>query len=392
MKILFISNSKSLSAGDSVALLHILETFKNFNVDILVTVPSEGSFLSKLDELGLVHKIINMPMSIYPPLKSFVDYVKLPYRILKYIIKENIAKRKLGDCIKEFRPDVIHTNIGPIRIGYSLAKKHGIPHVWHIREYQKEDFGMRPFPSINAMKNRYHDDINHCIAITKDIFDYFQLNNNKDYVIYDGVIDKRQVKPINQHKQNYILFAGRLEDAKGIKVLLRAYDQYVINGGTLNLLVAGRGNEAYIKSCKELVSSTTLSKVHFLGQRSDVFDLMYDARIFIVPSKREGFGFITVEAMFNGVLVIGHNTGGTKEQFDNGLKEANSEIAYRYNKSSELVDLLKKLEIMPTDAYNRIAVQAQSVVCKLYDITTQAEKVYQIDQTIIKKHEGGIKC
>lgn len=40
----------------------------------------------------------------------------------------------------------------------------------------------------------------------------------------------------------------------------------------------------------------------------------------IVPSPFEAFGLITAEAMFNKCLVIGRDTAGTKEQFDNGQK------------------------------------------------------------------------
>lgn len=61
------------------------------------------------------------------------------------------------------------------------------------------------------------------------------------------------------------------------------------------------------------------SQVVFLGMRKDIYSLMKDAMALIVPSYWEGFGFITTEAMFNGCLVIGRNTSGTKEQFDNGL-------------------------------------------------------------------------
>jgi glycosyltransferase involved in cell wall biosynthesis len=38
---------------------------------------------------------------------------------------------------------------------------------------------------------------------------------------------------------------------------------------------------------------------------------MAHATALIVSSYHEGFGFITVEAMFNGCLVIGNNKGGT---------------------------------------------------------------------------------
>jgi glycosyltransferase involved in cell wall biosynthesis len=39
------------------------------------------------------------------------------------------------------------------------------------------------------------------------------------------------------------------------------------------------------------------TNVQFLGFRNDCFDLMYNAKATIVPSRCEGFGFITVEAI-----------------------------------------------------------------------------------------------
>ena len=53
--------------------------------------------------------------------------------------------------------------------------------------------------------------------------------------------------------------------------------------------------------------------VKFLGIRKDIYSLMKNAMALVVSSPSEGFGFITVEAMLNGCLVIGRNTAGTKE-------------------------------------------------------------------------------
>ena len=129
------------------------------------------------------------------------------------------------------------------------AKKYGIPHVWHIREYQKEDFNMSPFPSMNIFKKRIHDANNHCICITKDIFLHFNMAISKDKIIYDGVIDKGLVQPFNETKKKYILFAGRLEDAKGCKELIKAFNIYAKKSGLYDLLIAGVGNKKYIEEC-----------------------------------------------------------------------------------------------------------------------------------------------
>lgn len=55
---------------------------------------------------------------------------------------------------------------------------------------------------------------------------------------------------------------------------------------------------------------------------------MNRATALIVPSPFEAFGLITAEAMFNKCLVIGKDTAGTKEQFDNGQKNTIKKLLF----------------------------------------------------------------
>lgn len=375
MKVLYITNSIGMG-GASVALINILEYLTKNNVTPLVTCPAAGDFSSELKKSRIPFIVIGNPLEIYPQIHSWESYVKYPCSLLKMILKRYLAYKKLCACIERFKPDIIHTNVGPIHIGYLAAKKYGIPHVWHIREYQKEDFGMPPFPSMKTFQKRIHDKHNHCISITKNIFKYFGLDPTKDKVIYDGVIEKNDIKPVNKNKDPYILFVGRLEDAKGIKELLYAYNKYVLNGGKFNLYVAGKGDDNYRKACLHILTDATKDKVRFLGEckHSNIYELMYNAMALVVPSRSEGFGFITAEAMFNGTVVIGKDTGGTKEQMDNSKEMTKGEIAFRYTEPLDLVDLLFKVENLTADLYLDIVTKAQKVVCELYDKECQSKK------------------
>ena len=379
MKVLYITNSVGMG-GASVAILNILSILTNYGVEPFVLYPKPGAFSKCLDELCIRNASIGNPMEIYPYNLNIKDYLKFPYRILRLIHKRDNAFKKLCYYIDLFKPDIIHTNVGPIHIGYEASKKYGLPHVWHIREYQIEDFGMYPFPSVRLFKKKLHDSNNHNIAITKEIFNHFSLNKDKDRVIYDGVINKYERPAINSNKKNYILFVGRLEDAKGIKTLINDFILYRKNGGRKDLLIAGTGNEEYVRECKLLIPRNLEKVVQFLGQRNDVFDLMYNASLLVVASRNEGFGFITAEAMFNGTIVVGRNTGGTKEQFDNGLELYGDEIAYRYTTDDELVSLLLKLEVKPDDSK---LIKAQETVCELYDVEIQSLKVLALYKNIL---------
>lgn len=374
MKVLYITNSVGMG-GASVAILNILPFLIKLGVRPYVLYPQNGLFSERLNELGIENGALHNSLEIYPPIKSIKDFLKFPYKLIKLILNRRKSYSLLCKYVEKFKPDIIHTNVGPIHIGYKVAKKYKIPHVWHIREYQIEDFGMHPFPSLNCYIKELHDSRNICISITKEIFRHFNLDPQKDKVIYDGVINKKNCPTINSKKENYILFAGRLEDAKGIKSLIKAYNKYRESGGKLDLLIAGKGSSTYIQECNNLVLSQYKENVVFLGERKDVFKLMYNALIFVVPSRNEGFGFITAEAMFNGTIVIGRNIGGTKEQFDNGLEFSGEEIAYRYITEDELITLLLKLESKID--YHKLEI-AQKVVCELYDIEKQSQKVFNM--------------
>lgn len=376
MKVLYVTNSVGMG-GDSVALINMLEYLIKDGIKPLVTCPESGTFSAKLEEMGIPFVVIGNPLEIYPNIYSWKSYIKYPYSLFQMIWKKHVAYKKICSCIENFKPDIIHTNVGPIHIGYLAAKKYSIPHVWHIREYQKEDFDMHPYPSMGVYKKRIHDKKNHCISITKSIFEHFGLDAIKDKVIYDGVINANEVKPINNSKESYILFVGRLEDAKGIKELISAYEEYAQCGGKYNLYIAGRGSEEYKKECLELLTEQIKHRVKFLGEceHNKIFKLMYNASVFVVPSRNEGFGFITAEAMFKGTIVIGKDTGGTKEQMDNGKDITKEDIAYRYLEQQDLINLLFKVQDLSNEAYIDMSKKAQTVVCKLYDKENQSKKV-----------------
>ena len=111
---------------------------------------------------------------------------------------------------------------------------------------------------------------------------------------------------------------------------------------------------------------------------------MRHAQALVIPSRSEGFGLCMPEAMFEGCLCIAHNTGGTKEQLDNGRKLKRKEIAFGYNSTNELAEILKNLfngtikkeetDVMIADAFE--------VVNKLYSTEANAENVFKFYKEI----------
>lgn len=134
MKVLYITNSIGMG-GDSVALINILKYSIKNNITPLVTCPAVGTFSDNLKKMNIPFVVINNTLETYPHIYSWKSYIKFLYSLLRLILKKHFAYKKLCSCIEKFQPDIIHTNVGPIHIGYLAAKKYDIPHVWHIREY-----------------------------------------------------------------------------------------------------------------------------------------------------------------------------------------------------------------------------------------------------------------
>lgn len=126
-------------------------------------------------------------------------------------------------------------------------------------------------------------------------------------------------------------------------------------------------------------------QIDYVGYKSDVNKLMANAKALIVASRFEAFGLISVEAMFNGCPVIGHNVAGTKCQFDNGLAYTGTEIGFRYKEQSEIFDKMKDVDSMTEMDCVNLRKKAQDTVCEFYDKGKSANEVMNLYKKITGK-------
>ena len=107
--------------------------------------------------------------------------------------------------------------------------------------------------------------------------------------------------------RNYLLFLGRIDEKKGVDLLLEAYDQIAADYPMENnqfpmLVIAGPGLDTpYGKKIKKIVANSPLlkSQVAFTGMLNGdaKWGAFYCADAFILPSHQENFGIALVEAL-----------------------------------------------------------------------------------------------
>ena len=145
-----------------------------------------------------------------------------------------------------------------------------------------------------------------------------KIPEKKISVIENGVDIQKfsQAKPIKINLDELgpnpkkILVVGRLEEIKGQKYAIEALK--FLDEFNVHLLLVGDGSqkEFLLKITNEMGLK---NRVHFLGQRNDVEQVMKIADILLIPSESEGLPFVILEAMASGLPVIATAVGAIPE-------------------------------------------------------------------------------
>jgi N-acetyl-alpha-D-glucosaminyl L-malate synthase BshA len=111
------------------------------------------------------------------------------------------------------------------------------------------------------------------------------------------------------------------------------------------LLLVGEGPE--MPKIMELVDNLGLGdKVIFLGKQDEVSQLISLADLLLLPSEKESFGLVALEAMACGVPTIGSNAGGLPEVVAHGETGYLSEVGNVEEMASYAIQLLKDEELL----------------------------------------------
>ena len=165
------------------------------------------------------------------------------------------------------------------------------------------------------------------ITINKEDFSNAQhkLNSKKvcyvpgvgvDTDFFSGTRGKREalLKEISADENSIILLSiGELSDRKNHSVSIKALSQ--MKNDNVHLVIAGTGEkrEEFLSLAKELGVD---GRVHLLGFRTDVAELLKSADIFLFPSIQEGLPVALMEAMSCGLPVICSEIRGNTDLID----------------------------------------------------------------------------
>jgi glycosyltransferase involved in cell wall biosynthesis len=119
------------------------------------------------------------------------------------------------------------------------------------------------------------------------------------------------------HRGPVVCTLGLLRPGKGVETLVDAVPAVLAHHPDVQIAVWGDGpeREALIRRARRLGVDRA---VHFLGPTAAPLSAMRGAAVFVMPSWKESFPYVILEAMSSGVPIVSTDVGGVREAITDG--------------------------------------------------------------------------
>lgn len=230
------------------------------------------------------------------------------------------ALEALEQAMRDFAPDVVHVHEPfALSVGLKAVWSAPAPVVGTFHSYFARDTWQgRLYTAVAPLLRSTWQRVDSRIAVSQAARHSAKgrLGKGNVKIVPNGVDVERfssAVPATGLPAGRKLLFVGRLEERKGLRVAVDAFAQLADRYPDLQLLVVGDGPERH---AAELLPPAVRARVHMLGCVSDELLPTYHraSDIFLAPATgAESFGIVLVEAMAAGLPIVASNIPGYRE-------------------------------------------------------------------------------
>jgi glycosyltransferase involved in cell wall biosynthesis len=190
------------------------------------------------------------------------------------------------------------------------------PQAQHEASHEVITFSPEEMSSINDRINTslfypYTPPVN---LITDSVFSYKKLNNGE----LDNLANEIRKKIAKNQDNCVFLYVGRLAMDKGLFDLIEAFRLTFISLKKIELWFVAP-NEEGLQFELEAIAQTNNLPITFIGPTDLPEDYMRAADVFVLPSYREGFGTVIIEAGACCVPAIAYRIDGVVDAIEDGF-------------------------------------------------------------------------
>ncbi len=300
MKILFLANH--LNAGGITSYLFTLARGLKSKGHEVYLASSGGEQLDKFIASGITHFLV--------PLNTKNE---ISFKLARCFFK-------LNKKVQELNIDRIHSNSRTTQVlGSLLSRRAQRTHIFTCHGFFKPKWGRKIFPcwgeGIIAISPQVkeHLVIDFKLAPSK----INVINNGIDLLSFGDFFARTKMRASFGVKDAPLIgIIARLSDVKGHLYLLRAMAKVILHYPEARLLIVGTG-KMKAKLDTEIQSLGIKKNVIFQDTVNNTQEILAALDIFVLPSLQEGLGLALMEAMAQGLAVVGSAVGGIKNLIQN---------------------------------------------------------------------------
>ncbi len=330
MRLVSFTHYAELYGANRSLLEMLLELREQGAVEPLVVVPREGPLTKRLQ-----HERIPFRIAPFEPWMSERYYGgRLHHHITQWLRHERAARKRrnastaalkeLLPDLRNWKPDLVHSNSLAVSIGWRAAQELGVRHVWHAREFPEQHYGLT-YDAGRSGYGRALRSANKVVAISqalKDDLGRFSVPADRVDVVPNGVFRASTYASLAKRERvsdpkTFVFFQiGLIHPSKGQMETVRALALVREKRPEARLIIAGTGRDRELQAT--IIRSGQQDAVELAGYVEDPISMMFKCDAFVSASRWEAFGRAMVEAMACRLPVIGHASGGTSEILHDG--------------------------------------------------------------------------
>jgi glycosyltransferase involved in cell wall biosynthesis len=214
------------------------------------------------------------------------------------------------------------------------------------------------------------------------------LANGQEAIVVRNPINTAQFRKLGQRPPlsgPYVMFAGRIEERKGVRALFKAMKHVWFEYPDLKLVLAGADSGLLQELMSSLPSACRNNVVHMgFMSRSEMPIYYRYAEACVFPSVWENFPYTCLEAMASNAVVVASKNGGMAEMIEDGTSgfliapEDDQMIAER------IVRIMGARDLREQMAYD-----AGQKVRKSFDTSIVVENTLKVYEKVIAEYPRG---
>jgi glycosyltransferase involved in cell wall biosynthesis len=294
--VLVVSNHAHVVGGGELSLMDFLRGVDRDRWAPALVVPDEGPMAARGRELGLPVHVVSLPTVRRPG----------PAVVAGVVALARLARRT--------HAALIHANGSRAMVYGGLAGRlGGRPAIWHVRIAESDGAVDRALYALATT----------VIAPSRAVARRFAWTTRSKVAVVPNGVELERFAPRRPsatlraalgvpRSSRLVLSIGRFVPEKGYRHLLDAAARLQRTKPGVHWMLVG-GGELEHELVTQAQALGLASQVHFVGWREDIADVLALGDVFVLPSEREGFGRVLVEAMAMGKAVVATTAGGIPE-------------------------------------------------------------------------------